>query len=333
MSKTLDAINERVEHRRKYRQTEDLNEEAIQILKTNQILGIYYNLSRGGRRFINKAIRKNQTGNPFTRADFPDYKKGSYKTMVFELRHSHLIERVFLSGYAFYRVIGFTLDPFWEKLTLRGTKVSIEGNTDFYKNQEKTMEFLELHLKDMEEPALHNIRIHFNADYFYDKLEILRNENNLGDFRFIKSNKSFICTPDFGWEKTSITIIITSKSLVQVIFKNTLKPIAVNEYGIYDLISKLGVIRQYLVMYSEEMPPVNDWIFKRADYGRDSKKQVNASFHTVFKDYAGAMCQIYAKRWKNGESKLRVEAVITQELKISELYENVMAEKSILDTK
>jgi hypothetical protein len=47
-------------------------------------------------------------------------------------------------------------------------------------------------------------------------------------------------------------------------------------------------------MYSEEMPPVNDWIFKRADYGRD--KQVNARFIIPFKNYAGSMCQIYAKR-------------------------------------
>jgi hypothetical protein len=81
-----------------------------------------------------------------------------------------------------------------------------------------------------------------------------------------------------------------------------------------------------------DVPPVNDWIFKRANYGRDSKKQVNANFIIPFKNFAGAMCQIYAKHWKDG-SRLRVEAVIKPGLKISELYENVMAGKSILDTK
>lgn len=332
MSKTLDEINERVE-RRKHRQTEDLNKKAIQILKTNRLLEIYYNLSRGGRQFINKAIRKNQTGEPFSKSDFHDYKKGSFKTMVFNLRHLGLVKTVCVYGGAFYKVVGFTLDPSWEKLTAKATQPSIEENADFYKDQEKTIEFLELYLEDMEEPAIHNIRIHFNADYYYDKLEILRNENNPGEFEFIKSNKSFMCAPVFDWGRDfSVTIIVTSKSLVEVMFKNTLRPIVINESGIYELISKLGVIKQYLTMDSDGIPPVGDWIFKRADYGRDSKKQVNANFVIPFKNYAGAMCQIYAKRWKDGKSRLRVEKIIKPELKMSKICENVLTGKPI-DTK
>lgn len=315
-----------------HRQTDDLNKEAIQILKNNQLLHIYYNLSKGGRKFINKAIRKNQTGEPFSKEDYPEIKKGSWKQTIFSLRHSGLIETVRVSGTGFYRVIGFTLDPYWEKLTAKGTKLSINDNIDFYKNQEKTMEFLEMHLKDMEVPALHNIRVHFNIDYFYDKLQLLRDEGNLDYFRFIPSNKLFMCIPEFHWGRNfSVTIIVTSKNLVQVIFKNTLRPIAVNEYGIYDLISKLGVIRQYLSMYAHEILPVGDWIFKRADYGLDSKKQVNASFLTTFNDYVSAMCQIYAKRWKDG-SKLRVEKIVKSELTIRKIYENVISGKP-LDTK
>jgi len=65
---------------------------------------------------------------------------------------------------------------------------------------------------------------------------------------------------------------------------NYRQPIVVNESGIYDLISKLGV-RQYLTMDPGDVPPVSDWIFKRADYGRDSKKQVNASFIIPFKNF------------------------------------------------
>ena len=55
----------------KYRETEKLNERAIKVLESNQILHMYTQLRKGGKKFINKAIRINQNGKPFTVSDFP----------------------------------------------------------------------------------------------------------------------------------------------------------------------------------------------------------------------------------------------------------------------
>ncbi len=311
-----------------HRSTDGLNKEAIQILKDNQLLDLYYTLTKGGRAFINKAIRINQTGEAFSKFDFPKLKKGSFKQKVFNFRHEHMVETVYVSGYAYYRVIGFRLDPSWENLTAKPTGVSVSNNVDFYKNQEKTLEFLKQHLDDMEDPALHNIRVHFDGNYLYDRLQVYYENGDCGDFSFEKSNKTFMCTPQFCWDKNiSVTIIVTSKNLVQVIFKNTFRPIAVNEYGMYELLSKLGEIRHYLNQYYDKIPQTGDWDFVRADYGCDSKKQVNANFHSVFNDYVGAMCQIYAKCWKDGKSRLRVEKVIYPKTTITGFMNNILSEK------
>lgn len=295
----------------------DLNDKAIKILKDNQILNKHYNLSVGGKNFLNKAIKINQTKRPFTMLDFPEITHRYFKQLVYTCRIEGFVETVHVSGCAYYRVIGFKLDAFDEEIAQKATGVTHQQN---YK--ERLLDFLHLQIGDVEKPSIHNIRLHVIINYFYDYLL-----HNNSDFTFHKKNKSFTYKPDFGWGKNIwVTLIVTSTDLVQIIFHNTQKPIARDEAGMYDFVAKLGNIH-WLLQGFLETPKVSEWIIKRADYGIDSKKPVNIPFHCVFKDYVGAMCQIYSKKWGNNYNA-RLETIIIPNISVEDFINSTAEVKN-----
>jgi len=240
----------------KHRETTDLNQEARTILENNQLLHIYTGLRKRGKRFINKTIRINQTGELISFMDFPEISKNSFKQYVFHLRHAGLVEVIAKSVFAYYRVKGFRLNDFWEKLTPNPTEVAISNNENSRLDQENIYQNIQEYFADLDSPALHNIRLHFYDDYLYKAVELslLRSKSYI--INFSPRNKSYIIDRKFSWESNcSVKIILTPKKLVQIIIKNTFRPLAYDEHGIYELYAKLGEIRNYLMHYSYNIPP------------------------------------------------------------------------------
>ena len=285
-----------------------LNKKARKTLETNGLLLLHYNLSEGGRRFINYAIKINQRGVPFSKYNFPQFTKGGFKQIVFEARKAGFIQTVYVQKYAHYRVIGFPLDSFEEELTRKATGVKSTIDSPFaeYENQEKLQLLLESHLNDSYELSIHNIRINTVVPNLYRTLLQDRLE-----FVYHKSNKSFVCKPEFNWEENiSVKLIVTSTDLVQIIFHNTYKPIIFGERGWVELSSKLGQIQFFLKDFSDNVLPIGDWVFKRADFGRDSKKPIYIPFYATFENLQGTVYKIYAKKWNDGVRRLRIETVL-----------------------
>lgn len=312
-----------------HKPTNELNQNAIKVLETNWLLHLYENLSKGYQRFINKAIQINQTGEPFSLLDFQELKKNTFKQYVFHLREAKLVETVVTYGHAYYRVIGFRLDPYWEKLTAKTKGVSTSNADEEYEKQDNVYRFVEEYFEDLGEPAMHNIRLHFHSDYLYEQIE-LYSKTNPSDIEYIPQNKSYTIHPQFSWEKNiSATITVTRKKTVQIFIKNTLRPIAVSESGIYDLISKLGEIRYYLTCIHQNIPPIHDWIFVRADFGQDCKKPLHQPFpESQFRHIPGALVRVYAKKWGN-ERILRFEQIPTLNKKMN-LIEQEVKNKTLI---
>ena len=217
--------------------TEQLNQRAIKVLESNQILHKYTQLKKGGKKFVNKAIRINQNGKPFTVSDFPEIKKSVRKKYVFELRKIGIIETLEVSGYAYYRVIGFRLDNFWEKVTKNPTGVIIEDKT----LQEEIFEVLEEYLEELDAPALHNIRLHLYDDFMYEIIKRRYEKEKPYNIEYNEINKSFtIVLPIFGFENFEVKIILTPTKLIQILIKNTFKPIVYDEMGLMTLVLFLG---------------------------------------------------------------------------------------------
>lgn len=294
-----------------------LNQKGRKTLEANGLLQRHYNLPEGGKRFINHAIKINQTGVPFTKQNFPQFTSGSFRQIVFEARKAGFVKTVYVQKYAHYRVIGFQLDSFEELLTRKATGVNTL-DTPFieYQNQEKLQLLLESHLNDSYELSIHNIRINTTVPNLYQTLF-----QDKHDFVYHKSNKSFVGKLEFDWEKyISVKIIVTSTDLVQIIFHNTYRPIIVTERGWVELSSKLGQIQFFLQSFSDNVLPVGEWMFKRADFGRDSKKPIYIPFYATYETLQGTVFKIYAKLWNDNTRRLRFEKV----LEINKSINNVM---------
>ena len=308
-----------------------LNGKGRKTLEANGLLQRHYDLIEGGRRFINYAIKINQRGVPFTKQDFPQFTKGGFKQIVFEARKAGFIQTIYVQKYAHYRVIGFPLDPFEEELTRKVTGVKPTSYTPFaeYENQEKLQLLLELHLKDSDELSIHNIRINTTVPNLYQTL--LRDKDC---FVYHKSNKSFVCKPEFNWEKNiSVKLIVTSTDLVQIIFHNTYKPIIFGERGWVELSSKLVHIQLYLQSFSDNVLPIVDWVFKRADFGKDSKKPIYIPFYATYETLHGTVFKIYAKLWNDKTRKLRFEKVLEINKPIKNVMKNMDDIKSQFESK
>ena len=306
------------------RQTNDLNENAIKILESNQILPLYNQLRKGGKRFLNKAIRINQNGKPFTVRDFPEVTKSVRKKYIFELRRAGIIETLEVSGYAYYRVKGFRLDNFWEKVTGKPTGDMIKDST----LHDEIYQILEDYFQELDSPALHNIRLHLYDDFIYEIIKLRHDKRKSYNIEYNNVNKSFtIIPPIFGFEDFGIKIILTPTKLIQILIKNTFKPIVYDETGLLDLILLLGEIRYFLTIYSRDIPQVLEWLFVRADFGRDCKKPLNKLIPNLqFKHISGALMRVYSKEWGDGNKRLRVEKIISPNKSMKKIITDVLEE-------
>lgn len=257
-------------------------------------------------------------------ASINNFKKSVRKKIVFELRRAGVIETLKVSGYAYYRVKGFRLSNFWEKVTPNPTGIIIKDKT----LQEEMCQILEEYFKDLDSPALHNIRLHLYDDFTYNIIKRKYTEEHPHNIQYNDSNRSFTIEPPiFGFEDFGIKIILTPTKLIQVLIKNTLKPIVYDEIGLLALVNLLGEIRYYLCRYSREIPQVLEWMFVRADFGRDCKKPLNRIVPNLqFKHISGALMRVYSKEWNNGERKLRVEKIVSPNKTMRNIITNVLEE-------
>jgi len=316
----------------KHRKTDELNQEAVQILENNQLLHKYAQARNRYKRFLNKAIRINQTGEPFTFMDFKEIAKSVFKQYVFQLRHGGLVEVIDKTVFTWYRVKGFRLNETWEKIARNPTGASVSNN-EYPRNLENMDKFLLEYLEDLDYPALHNIRLHFHHDYLYNRTKDEYEKANSPEIQFNSANKSFIIDPKLSWEEQFYAkIILTPRKLVQVIIKNTFKPITCDKDGIKLLVTKLEEIRSYLSKFSYDIPRVNNWLFVRADFGRDCKHPLSRLFPTMeFWDLKGALIRLYSKSWPDETYRLRLEKIITPNKQIKDMLEAALNQTLILE--
>ena len=318
------------------RMTDDLNQKAIQILRDNELLEIHTKARYGVRVLLNKAIRINQTGEPFTMYDFRNISKSMWGQLRHQAQKVGIIEKIYQDIHGYYRVIGFPLNDHWEERATKYTGVSTSNKIQlerYLDTQDKVYDYLVTHLDDMEQPALHNIRLHFRHDYLYYHIKKYRKDKKPLNIDYNESNKFLtIKYPKNFGEELNVKIILSTKNLVQVIINNTMNPIAYDQEGIRYLIVYLENVRDYLCRLSIDIPFVYHWKFVRADFGVDCKRPLNKMYPTMeFQDISGALVRFYSKKWSEGERRLRVETIINPNKSMKEMLEELIPKQIVYE--
>lgn len=236
------------------------------------------------------------------------------------MRYTKTITELFLNS------IMSIIQSFWEKLMINPTWVIINkkrfssfGHRDFY-------QFLYYFLINLDKPALHNIRLDFVDKNLYNEIATIYQKNKVVDVQYCPQNRSFVIYPRFCGESSwNIKIILTPKNLVQIITRNTYNPIRIDKNGMNNLCEKLEEVRNYLLNYSNEIPAISHWFFKRADFGRDCKVPLYGPIPPIeFHNIAGELIRLYAKLWPDGTHRLRLEQIIKRKKPLYEMIEEFL---------
>lgn len=292
-----------------------LSQKSEDILLANGVYGIYQKLPPAKKQFIMKCINIHKRGNPFTYADFNgQYTNGSCKQEVFKLKHLGLVEKLPTVGHANFRVIGFELDNFEEKLTSK----TLGAKPPTFMELDKLEQTITAHLSDVDSLAMHNIRVKVKVIEIYHVIK-----NSETKFTLIESNKKLIYT--FKVEQDiQATLMVSTKDNVEILFKCTQNPIIIDEIELSKWLMQLVKVQKVLEMYSDNVPDTMNWIFQSAEFGLDSKKIMHMPFpERRIIDVHNVMFKIYSKKRLDGNRRLRIEAPVILDTTIQNFIDNI----------
>ncbi|MBT4325429.1 MAG: hypothetical protein HOD60_00765, partial [Candidatus Nitrosopelagicus sp.] len=158
-----------------------LSQNSKETLLANGIYGTYLKLPPAKKQFILKCIKIHEKGNSFSYADSEEqFTNGSHRQEVLKLKNLGIIEKLYKTRYAHYRVIGFELDSFEEKLTNK----TLGAKTTTFTELDKLEQTIIDHLSDVDSLAMHNIRVHVKVNEIYNSIK-----HSNSKFKLIESNK------------------------------------------------------------------------------------------------------------------------------------------------
>lgn len=280
-----------------------LSQNSKKTLLANGIYGIYLKLPPAKKQFIIKCIKIHEKGNPFKYPDFDEqYTNDTFRQEVLKLNKLGITETIGRARYAFYRVIGFELDSFEEKLTNK----TIGAKNPTFVELDQLEQTVTEHLSDVDSLAMHNIRLKVKVNEIHH--HIINSESK---FKLIPSNKKLMYTFEVA-QDIQVTLMVSTKDSIEILFKCTHNPIIVDEVELSRWLMQLIKVQKILEMYSDNVPEIMNWTFQSAEFGLDSKKVMHMPFpERRIIDVHNVMFKIYSKKRLDGNRRLRIESPVT----------------------
>jgi len=292
-----------------------LSQNSKETLLANGIYGTYLKLPPAKKQFILKCIKIHEKGNSFSYADSEEqFTNGSHRQEVLKLKNLGIIEKLYKTRYAHYRVIGFELDSFEEKLTNK----TLGAKTTTFTELDKLEQTIIDHLSDVDSLAMHNIRVHVKVNEIYNSIK-----HSNSKFKLIESNKKLMFTFEVV-QDIHVTLMVSTKDTVEILFKCTHNPIIIDELELSKWLMHLVKVQRVLEMYSDNVPDIMNWIFQSAEFGLDSKKVMHMPFpERKIIDVHHTMFKIYSKHRLDGNRRLRIEAPVILDTPIQNFMDKI----------
>ncbi|HKR73008.1 MAG TPA: hypothetical protein VJR94_02735 [Candidatus Nitrosocosmicus sp.] len=278
-----------------------------------------------GKKIIHKRMRQIVVleQRPFTYADLTmfeidgqvhTYKNGTIRNIFSQLRKEGKIERIGRSSPVLHTVVGFNFEK--KKVTSDHTGVASNNVVQKY------MKIFRIH--ELDNPAIHNIRLKFHSDKLAEILLI--NKSDLIYYVDTNQNKNMVLK-DIFIGGILIKTTISNKGTVLVTIACSDNPIIFGIDGLYILTRGLSRI-EYRLQYEVDkyydhyyhcndttsgscnldslsgdnrisIPPFGTWIVTMWHFAQDSKSLGidGETFHITFEDSFG-LFRVYSKKRK-----------------------------------
>ena len=292
-----------------------LSQSSMDILLANGIHGTYQKLRPAEKQVILKCIEIHKRGHSVSYPDFSEqYTNKSFNQEMSKLYNYGLIERLHRVKYRHYRVVGFELDSFEEKLANK----TIGAKNPTFAELDQLEQTVTEHLSDVDSLAMHNIRLKVKVNEIHH--HIINSESK---FKLIPSNKKLMYTFEME-QDIQVILMVSTKDTVEILFKCTHNPIIVDEVELSRWLMQLIKVQKILEMYSDNVPDIMNWTFQSAEFGLDSKKVMHMPFpERRIIDVHNVMFKIYSKMRLDGNRRLRIESPVTLDTPVQNFMDKI----------
>ncbi len=255
-----------------------------------------YSLSPKLKEIVIKGRRINRTGQLFCRMDFPEIKKDStFRQRIHRLRKQGWIVTPIRGWLSHYRIRGEYVGKEKRSVTKEGMVVGIN-----------MQEIINEASKQV--PTIHDIKIKFPSQQLYKnviKKGMIPNPSNKG---------IFLEKQTLG--KDIYAKIAVYPKIVTVDLSCTWNPIIYDIRGAQEFLGHMEILRAYLFHNYEthDMPNSLDWIVTHYHLNQDGQTEFTGEpFQRTISDMTCGFIRMYAKRYPDKSSRMRLERIITPE--------------------
>ena len=266
------------------------------------------------KEFARDIQKKNRLGQDVCVRDFPELKGSTFRQRIKRLKEKGLIITVIKGTFCYYKIKGEDTGRTKRTVTNEGMVVGTNMQ-DIINEASKQI------------PTIHDIKIKFPSKQLHKnaiKQGMTPNKQNKGIFL-----ESLTLSRDIH------AMIAIYPESVSIDVGCTWEPIIYDIRGAQEFIGHVEVIRAYLFSQfrTNDMPDSLDWVVTHYHLNQDGQTEFSdESFHRTISDMVGGFIRIYAKKFPDGTTRMRLERIITPECSLKTQVKDMQNVGKFLDS-
>ncbi|ABX13271.1 hypothetical protein [Nitrosopumilus maritimus] len=257
------------------------------------------------KEFAKKIQSKNRMGQDVCVRDFPELKEGAFRQRIKRLKDKGLIITVIKGTFCHYKIKG-------ENTGRTKRTVTNEGMVVGTNMQEIINE------ASKQVPTIHDIKMNFPSVQIYKnaiKKGMVPNKHNKGIF-----------LDSLTLSKDIYAKIVIYPKTISIDIGCTWEPIIYDIRGAQEFLGHVEFIRAYLYVEfkTKDMPHSLDWIVNHYHLNQDGQTEFTGEpFKRTISDMVGGFIRIYAKKFPDKSTRVRLERIITPKTSVKNQIEDM----------
>jgi hypothetical protein len=247
------------------------------------------------KEFAKKIQIKNRLGQDVCVRDFPELKKNTFRQRIRRLKDKGLIITVIKGTFAHYKIKGENTSRTKRTVTHEG--MGVGANMQEIINE-----------ASKQIPTIHDIKIKFPSTQLY--------KNAIKKGMDVNPSNKGIFLDKLPLVKDIYAKIAIYPETVTIDLSCTWEPIIYDIRGAQELLGHLNLLQYYLysTFNTHDVPESLDWVVTHYHLNQDGQTEFTGeAFERTISDMVGGFIRIYAKRFPDKSTRIRLERIITPE--------------------